>query len=62
MRLLTCRHVAQPIPHGVAPQQSPAMLQLRGKDSNKNLSPDIMTQISSLQNDLYANYFLASLS
>ena len=48
---MTCRHVAQPIPHGVAPQQSPAMLQLRGKDSDLKQTTDIWHQIISLQND-----------
>jgi hypothetical protein len=51
MRPKTCRHVAQPIPHGVAPQQSPAMLRLRGKDSDLKQTSDIKPQIFSLQND-----------
>jgi hypothetical protein len=48
---MTCRHVAQPIPHGVAPQQSPATLRLRGKDSDLEQTPDTKPQILSLQND-----------
>ena len=60
MRLQTCRHVAQPIPHEVAPQQSPAALRLRGKDSNKGQIPDITHQILSLQFDLLNNKSLFS--
>ena len=60
MRLLTCRHVAQPIPHGVAPQQSPAMLRLRGKGSDKGHVPSIRHQISSLQFDPLNNKSLFS--
>ena len=48
---MTCRHVAQPIPHGVAPQQSPATLRLRGKDSDLEQTPDTKPQIFSLQFD-----------
>ena len=58
---MTCRHVAQPIPHGIAPQQSPAMLRLRGKDSNMEQTSDIKPQIFSLQNDTldYNSFFSA---
>ena len=61
MRPKTCRHVAQPIPHGVAPQQSPAMLRLRGKDSDMEQTSDIKPKIFSLQNDPldYNSFFSA---
>ncbi len=58
MRPMTCRHVAQPIPHGVAAQQSPATLRLRGKDSDLEQMPDTKPQIFSLQFDLYDKYCL----
>ena len=47
----TYRPASQPIPHGVAPQQSTAMLQLHGKDKDISRTLDIVMQIFSLQND-----------
>lgn len=47
----TYRPASQPIPHGVAPQQSSAMLQLHGKNKDNFRPFDILMQIFSLQFD-----------